>query len=31
MAYAAAFVLCVLLIEVILFAPLERRAGQWRR
>jgi NitT/TauT family transport system permease protein len=31
MAYAAAFVLCVLLIEVVLFAPLERRAGQWRR
>jgi NitT/TauT family transport system permease protein len=31
MAYAAAFVLCVLLIEVVLFAPLERRSGQWRR
>jgi NitT/TauT family transport system permease protein len=31
MAYAAAFVLCVLLIEVVLFAPLERRAGRWRR
>jgi NitT/TauT family transport system permease protein len=31
MAYAAAFVLCVLLIEIVLFAPLERRSGQWRR
>ncbi|MXQ12370.1 ABC transporter permease [Microvirga makkahensis] len=31
MAYAAAFVLCVLIIEVVLFAPLERRAGRWRR
>ncbi|MFL4994304.1 MAG: ABC transporter permease, partial [Microvirga sp.] len=31
MAYAAAFVLCALLIEIVLFAPLERRSGQWRR
>ncbi|WP_262297898.1 ABC transporter permease [Microvirga sesbaniae] len=31
MAYAAAFVLCVLLIEAVLFAPLERRSGRWRR
>jgi NitT/TauT family transport system permease protein len=31
MAYAAAFILCVLLIEIVLFAPLEHRAGQWRR
>jgi NitT/TauT family transport system permease protein len=31
MAYAAAFVLCVLLIEAVLFVPLERRSGQWRR
>lgn len=31
MAYAAAFVLCVMLIEMVLFAPLERRAGRWRR
>jgi NitT/TauT family transport system permease protein len=31
MAYAAAFVLCVLLIETVLFAPLERRSGRWRR
>jgi NitT/TauT family transport system permease protein len=31
MAYAAAFILCVLLIEIVLFAPLERRAGRWRR
>jgi NitT/TauT family transport system permease protein len=31
MAYAAAFVLCVLLIELAIFAPLERRTGQWRR
>lgn len=31
MAYAAAFVLCVMLIEVMLFAPLERRMGRWRR
>jgi NitT/TauT family transport system permease protein len=30
-AYAAAFVACVLLIEVSIFAPLERRAGRWRR
>jgi NitT/TauT family transport system permease protein len=30
-AYAAAFVLCVLLVESVLFAPLERRAGRWRR
>ncbi|KLK93640.1 ABC transporter permease [Microvirga vignae] len=31
MAYAAAFVLCVLLIELLAFTPLEHRAGQWRR
>ncbi len=31
LAYAAAFVGCVLLIEVSIFAPLERLAGQWRR
>ncbi|PVE23611.1 ABC transporter permease [Microvirga sp. KLBC 81] len=31
MAYAAAFVLCVLVIELLIFAPLERRVGQWRR
>jgi NitT/TauT family transport system permease protein len=31
MAYTAAFVLCVLLIEIVLFAPLERRSGLWRR
>ncbi|MBQ0824545.1 ABC transporter permease [Microvirga sp. HBU67558] len=31
MAYAAAFVLCVMLIEAVLFAPLERRSGRWRR
>jgi NitT/TauT family transport system permease protein len=30
-AYAAAFVLCVLLIEAALFMPLERSAGRWRR
>lgn len=30
-AYAAAFVLCVLLIEALIFAPLERRVGAWRR
>ncbi|MGF9757948.1 ABC transporter permease [Microvirga sp. 0TCS3.31] len=31
MAYAVAFVLCVMLIEMVLFAPLERRVGRWRR
>jgi NitT/TauT family transport system permease protein len=31
MAYAAAFVLCVLIIELVVFAQLERRTGQWRR
>jgi NitT/TauT family transport system permease protein len=31
MAYAAAFVLCVLLVELLVFAPLERRIGRWRR
>ncbi len=31
MAYAAAFVLCVLLIELVVFSPLERRVGKWRR
>jgi NitT/TauT family transport system permease protein len=31
LAYAAAFVACVLLIEMSIFAPLERRTGQWRR
>jgi NitT/TauT family transport system permease protein len=31
LAYAAAFVCCVLLIEVLLFLPFERRVGQWRR
>ena len=30
-AYAAAFVLCVLLIELVLFTPLERRIERWRR
>jgi NitT/TauT family transport system permease protein len=30
-AYATAFVMCVLVIEMSLFAPLERRIGQWRR
>lgn len=30
-AYAAAFVLCVLLIEFGVFGPLERRVGRWRR
>lgn len=30
-AYAAAFVLCVLVIESALFMPLERRTGRWRR
>jgi NitT/TauT family transport system permease protein len=30
-AYAAAFVLCVLAIETAIFAPLERRVGRWRR
>jgi NitT/TauT family transport system permease protein len=31
LAYSAAFVTCVLLIEVSVFAPLERRSGVWRR
>jgi len=30
-AYAAAFVLCVLVIETGIFMPLERRVGRWRR
>ena len=30
-AYAAAFVACVLLIEMLVFSPFERRAGRWRR
>jgi NitT/TauT family transport system permease protein len=30
MAYAAAFVVCVILIEMAFFTPLERRIGQWR-
>lgn len=30
-AYTAAFVLCVLLIELALFGPLERRIERWRR
>jgi NitT/TauT family transport system permease protein len=30
-AYAAAFVLCVLAIELAVIAPLERRIGRWRR
>ncbi|MGO4570702.1 ABC transporter permease [Microvirga sp. 2TAF3] len=31
MAYAAAFVACVLLIELLVFAPLDRRMDVWRR
>ena len=31
LAYAAAFVCCVLVIEVLVFSPFERRVGQWRR
>ncbi len=31
LAYATAFVGCVLLIEGLVFAPFERRVGQWRR
>jgi NitT/TauT family transport system permease protein len=31
LAYAAAFVICVLLIEVLAFAPFERRMARWRR
>lgn len=31
MAYAAAFIACVLLIEFLVFAPFERRMGVWRR
>ena len=31
LAYAAAFVACVLIVELSLFAPLERHAGLWRR
>jgi NitT/TauT family transport system permease protein len=30
-AYAAAFVLCVLVIEAVVFTPLERSVGRWRR
>lgn len=30
-AYAAAFVLCVLVIEAAIFMPLERSVGRWRR
>jgi NitT/TauT family transport system permease protein len=30
-AYAAAFVLCVLAIELAVLSPLERRIGRWRR
>jgi NitT/TauT family transport system permease protein len=30
-AYAAAFVVCVLAIEFAVFAPLDRRIGRWRR
>ena len=30
-AYAAAFVACVLLIEVVVFTPLDRRMDMWRR
>jgi NitT/TauT family transport system permease protein len=30
-AYAAAFVMCVLVVEVAVFAPLDRRIGRWRR
>ncbi|WP_243369202.1 ABC transporter permease [Microvirga solisilvae] len=30
-AYAAAFIACVLLIELLLFAPLDRRMEAWRR
>jgi NitT/TauT family transport system permease protein len=30
-AYAAAFVLCVLMIEAVVFTPLERSVGRWRR
>ncbi|AWM85462.1 ABC transporter permease [Microvirga sp. 17 mud 1-3] len=31
MAYAVAFVSCVLLIELLIFAPLDRRTDVWRR
>ena len=30
-AYAAAFVICVLVVELVVFAPLDRRLGRWRR
>jgi NitT/TauT family transport system permease protein len=30
-AYAAAFILCVLVVEVVIFGPLERRVARWRR
>jgi NitT/TauT family transport system permease protein len=30
-AYSLAFVACVLVVEVLLFVPLERAVGQWRR
>jgi NitT/TauT family transport system permease protein len=30
-AYAAAFVACVLLVEALIFTPLERRMARWRR